>query len=1002
MNLVNLPGQKYIKIDFKNKLRTKNKLEIETEISELKKLIEHFQKQIPLEEIHSFIYKKIEKDNKDSFKQNKDYTKRYKREFPFTPQDLSESVKRILASNFSPNFIFNKTNLEDFSRTLWYAYKNMKAYGIKNQEKLLQKIKDINIKEKDIINMYLDFDLLKSEKYEKILKNRNKFKNEFYANKNPNSFNSTGNLNTIHELYQDENSESNIDGLTEKGAKTNDNINSIVSDSDDDQHSEGVKKIFTKIKSIFDTNKKDKKDHNENNTNNKLNDIDNLNNNKGKPFSLIKEYFIYPEKNNINIKYELPIELLITLKKLENVKVLIFQIKGMTKKMVKENIFLLSNLNFLFPNYSEIIIDLNDDKISQKINKIYGIRNEELLKQYKLSDRIIKYNKNYQSKTINCWTPEGTIIFENEQENNENSIKKNYVLEENIFENSELYGNKLSYINSKDYPKIKYIISPGQYTNTLSKKYISNEELDESEEISSKQSVYSEFSKIPESKIQIVKRNSIVNTMNSLNSLNSLKIKETIKTTSIDASSVETRKTKTTPQLLLSFARKKQEPFEMILLYGWFLDKIINIKALSLYFNDGFSLETEFYLRNEKIVFEGFHFLLFSKKLKELKELNVSFNSIDNGSFKKIIGLINSNKNISILRINFFPPNANFEVRSLLKLISLMKLSVHHLYKEEKMIYIKEKEIKDLEMDYFLLNHKFNADFEKNIYLLFDTIKNNINHYKEIIFRIDLPSLILSIDKYINLIIKFIINIIALITFSKNEINIFKIISPELILDGRTTPFLRYLFKKLNNNNDKITRNLTEIIFKCKIYRIPDLFNFCLYKNINNIRIISISDIDFESFSGFMELYNKNIDKMVNLQILKIGLNNSIISYDDKVSNKINAYINKNTKNLEEKILYSFIDMNNDFDKMNNLVKIVQRAKINKLVIQIGKKNIKLLNRVYQKQKRELELLYLIFTQRNYKVLLKEQIIKYIKKFFCKHKEKIVICRTFFSSNEFY
>ena len=375
---------------------------------------------------------------------------------------------------------------------------------------------------------------------------------------------------------------------------------------------------------------------------------------------------------------------------------------------------------------------------------------------------------------------------------------------------------------------------------------------------------------------------------------------------------------------------------------------------------------------------------------------------LDNGSFKKIIGLINSNKNISILRINFFPPNANFEVRSLLKLISLMKLSVHHLYKEEKMIYIKEKEIKDLEMDYFLLNHKFNADFEKNIYLLFDTIKNNINHYKEIIFRIDLPSLILSIDKYINLIIKFIINIIALITFSKNEINIFKIISPELILDGRTTPFLRYLFKKLNNNNDKITRNLTEIIFKCKIYRIPDLFNFCLYKNINNIRIISIGDIDFESFSGFMELYNKNIDKMVNLKILKIGLNNSIISYDDKVSNKINDYINKNTKNLEEKILYSFIDLNNDFDKMNNLVKIVQRAKINKLVIQIGKKNIKLLNRVYQKQKRELELLYLIFTQRNYKVLLKEQIIKYIKKFFCKHKEKIVICRTFFSSNEFY
>ena len=75
----------------------------------------------------------------------------------------------------------------------------------------------------------------------------------------------------------------------------------------------------------------------------------------------------------------------------------------MTKKMLKENIFILSNINLLFPNFSEITIDLNDDKLCAKINKIYQIRQEELLKQYKSSFRILKYKKYYQSRTTNCW-----------------------------------------------------------------------------------------------------------------------------------------------------------------------------------------------------------------------------------------------------------------------------------------------------------------------------------------------------------------------------------------------------------------------------------------------------------------------------------------------------------------------------------------------------------------------------------------------------------------------
>ena len=995
MNLNISSESNYLKIDFKNKIQLLNDMDKKEEMSELEILSKYFEKPLPLEELNSFIYKLIDKNTNDSFKYNKDLIKQYKKEYPFTEQASYESVKRILSSNFSPNFAFNKTNIEDISRVLYYAYKNMKKYGINNEEKLKAKLNNINLEEKDLINMYIDFDLIRNDKWEKIVKKRKQLRNKLYANKNPNS---TGNLAVINELYQEENNENKKDGLTVKNNKTNDTINSSGSDSDN--LSEGVKKIFSKIKGIFSSSEKDKKIEKDKNIyNSDINDIDEIDNN-GEPIPLIKDYFIYPEKNtNINIKLELPIEFIILIKKLENVKILTFQIRNISKKMVKENIVILSNLSLLFPKVTEIKVDLNDEKLSGKLNKIYQMRHEELLRQNKLNYKIFKYRKNYQVRTENCWIPEGDIILSDESDNDKrtstNKEKKSYLLEENVFENSNNYENKLNSIDENNYPNLKYIFPFGQKTFSYPRKeYIEIDELEESEENESRGTVYSEFNKKITPALSPEKRKS---TVNSLNNLRLKEIAPNKKNLEI-ITYIEQSKKKGTPHLLFSFVKRKKEPFAMILLYSWFLEKINNIKSLSLYFNDGFSLETEFYLKSENITFEGFNFLSFCNQLRELNEINISFNSIDSSSFQKILGIINSNKNVSILRINFFPPNVNFEVTSLLKLCSLMKFSLHYLYREQKISFRKERDIKDLELDYFLLNHKFDISFEKNIGSLFNVIKNNINKYKEIIFRFDLPILLLSCDKYIIIIIKFLINVISLIMNSKNELNIFKIISPELILDGRITPFLHFYFQNLNKFNGN--NHLTEIILKCKIYRLPDLFNICLYNNINNIKLISIGDMDFESFSGFINLYNSNIHKMNNLKILKIGLNNSVISFNEKVSEKINEFIIKSPINLEQKILFSFLFMNNDITKLENLMKNVQKANINKLVIQIGHNNNNLLNKIFRKQKKELELLFIIMTQGKYKLLMKEKIIKYINKFFSRHKEKIVICKPFFSSNE--
>ena len=973
-----------IKIDFHNKFRLKKISEINEELSLLNKLTKSYEKEIQLSEINSLINKILDKNNNDIYKNNKEYSKSYKKEFPFTEQDLNESVKKVISSNYCPNFIFNKRNIQDVSRILYYSYKNMKNYGINNEEKLKKKIENISIKEKDIINMYIDFDLIKGEKSEIN-------KNKLYANKNPKSFLSTGNLATINELSQ-ESEESNINGLTAKVNKINLNSSGNECDSGD----EGVKNIFKKIKNLFDSSKKDKKDKKELNiANNEINDIDDICKNKERKIFILKEYLIYPEKNNINIKFDLPIEFIILLKKFENVKILTFQIKGMTKKMLKENIFILSNINLLFPNYSEIKIDLNDDKLCGKINKIYQIRQEELLKQYKSNYRILKYKKYYQSRTTNCWIPEGDIIFSNNIEEDITKEKKEYYFIENVNENSNIYGNKLNSINEKDYPYIKYIIQEGHKSYPYSRNdFVSFDELDESEEITSGERTISEFSKIKESQYQLnyAKRKSTSNSTY-------LKLKEIPKLPkSFEATYIDIYRKKTTPQLLHYLVKKKQEPFEMLFLYSFFFDKINKLKKLSLYFNDSFSLETEFYLRNKDISFEGFHFLLLLNKLKELNEINISFNSIDRSSFKKILGLININKNISILRINFFPSNINYEVTSLLKLGSQIRFSLHHLYKEQKNILIKEKDYKDLEMDYFLLNHKFDIYFQKNISSLFNTIKTNINNYKEISFRFDLPLLIQSCDKYITLIIKFIINIIILISNTKNNISILKIISPELILDGRKIPFLPYLFR--NINKFKGHTYITQFILKCKIYKIPDLFNFLIFNNINNIKSIYIGDMDFESFSGFINIYKGNINQMPNLKIIKIGLNNTIISYNTKISKIIYEYIEYNSVKLEEKILFSFLEFNNDFKGMKSLMNKIYKTNIKNIVIQIGKNNLPLLNKIYEKQKNELELLFIIMTKGKYKKLINYQIIKNIKKYFGKHKSKIVLCKSFFSHND--
>ena len=243
-------------------------------------------------------------------------------------------------------------------------------------------------------------------------------------------------------------------------------------------------------------------------------------------------------------------------------------------------------------------------------------------------------------------------------------------------------------------------------------------------------------------------------------------------------------------------------------------------------------------------------------------------------------------------------------------------------------------------------------------------------------------------------------NLLNLITYTKNRIKAFKIISPKLILNGKITPSLRYLFKELNtynnNNTYEYNQTLKELTLRCKISGIPNIFNICF----NKLTIISIGDLDFESFNGFLNDYKKNLNEMENLISLKIGLNNTIISYE-KIENTIKEFIDTNSKNLKEKILFSFLEIEN-IEQINDLRIYVQRSKIEKLVVQISSNNSYLLNssemELNEKNKMELKSLYFIMTQEQYKKLAKTKIINNLRKFFKKNKHKVVVCKPYFPS----
>jgi hypothetical protein len=444
--------------------------------------------------------------------------------------------------------------------------------------------------------------------------------------------------------------------------------------------------------------------------------------------------------------------------------------------------------------------------------------------------------------------------------------------------------------------------------------------------------------------------------------------------------------------------------------------------------------------------------------------------------------------------MSFFTPDINYFENTLFNFLSSRKKSLTFLFQEQKEFEIKYHHTKEKMYEY-ILNEKLLELFGVNLCNFIYTLKvNTINNLKELILRFDIPLPLLDNNNYNILIIKFIINIIIMLTFQDNKVHTLKILAPYLDFNVARFPYIGQFFREIclkddiqekkdiqkkkskkqkelkeqreiekelkekdkelkernerkelleqinnqkgaddtDNNGQKrptsmspnkkreesskirkyeelsikkrskLNQNtyLENITIHLKIYDLPEIFNICLMNNIAGLKSINLGIFDEITFIGFMNSYKKNRNLLTNLTSLKINLGVSVVSYIS-LEKYILEYININSPVLEEKFLFSDLQIILE-SKMRDLIQLVYvEAVVPKLIIEINADNKFLLSNTLMKfieenkSKCKNEMISLILTMNTpkYLKLYNQDILECFSSFYGMRKNRAIICK---------
>ena len=1083
----------FIKIDSKNDIRLLRTKDYVKEYSTLFKSVSKFENESIDNNITSFLKKNIP-ESTDLLKLNIDYSKQFLKLINSDKKKgFNSSINHILSTDFKDQFIFNKKNLQDVCNILTFSFNEIKnegrKYKISNAKDFKSAVENIKFKKYDFYKIFVNNDYLK-----------NKEKTDQTISSGSSRGKSTTYSSFSIQVKDDDNSEedNNVD------------LNRYHNEA------RGIYYVDNNIRNII--------------CSSMLTNDYNYNEEEELKKLLTKECFLYPKNNKSALpdQNELPIELILLLDKLKNVKTLIFQIQTIDDLFLKMAIFVLINIKWLFiSRIEEVKYDLGNEDIQRGLIEKYSERAGELYHIYKKIKDLNYYDGSCQARTINCWEPEGDIFFEKvESQKSDNNKKSEYLYNMQPIEEVSTFDNYLSNIYNEfgNLTKLKYIRPFGSIIKR--KEFQKLEDFDDM------------FNMIVDDQKQ--DKDTLSTTSSCTSKKSSIQsIGQTIPNTSNNNLNNDVNPNKIKIRHLISqLISKYKAYFDMILIYSYFFTtNLKNIKKLSLYFHSPFSYEI---CLKQKSSIDQSHFLLFMNKVENLSEANFSFNSLDDKSFINILGVIKKNVNLSSLKMSFFTPDINYYCDSLFSLLYSKKIGMTKCFQEQKEYEItNNNQDKVKQMQNYILNEKLLDSFGVNLCNFLNTIKFfSLNNLQELVMRFDIPLPLLDNQKYIILMIKFIINIIIMITFQGNKVHTLKLIAPYLEVNGSNLPYINQFFRELSlkeesdeieeslNDEDNIKKTKTKIMgmkekkekdekekekneknetkekkekkpfnhkkfisqksvkldmienktnqpieetikekkeddnddnsddfdnndnyenkrfntimpknnlqqatkreeslyyeeltnkkrtvlninsslehltMHFKIYDLPDIFNVCLMNNLSGLKSINIGVFDEITFIGFMNNYKEYSNNLINLTSLKISLGISVTSYID-IEQYILEFININSPNIEEKLLFSDLRIINE-NKMRDLIQLVyEDALVPKLVIQISNENSNLLSKVlsaFIKEKKEkcsneMNSMLILMNIPEYKKLYNQTILECLSSFYGMKKNRVIICK---------
>ena len=783
----------YLKLDTKNEIRLLGKEDYEIEIAAMMCAVREFDDENIGKALHLFIRKNIPESN-DFIKLNLEYSKQFLKIINADKKKcLNSSINQILSIDFKDKFIFNKANVQNITMILAFCFNELKKFKINTLKELKKVISQIQFQKYDFFQIYANNDYLKN-------KNKDKDRSDFTLSRGSSQCKSTtySSCSTPFKDLYDENDESEENNL---GNEIN-RYHNIA---------RGMYYIDNNIKNIM--------------CSSMLTEDYNYNEEEELKKILTKDCFYYPKSNIKNtVNDYLPIELILLLSKLKNIKTLIFQIKKIDEQFTKMSIFILINIKWLFINeIEEIKFDLGNEEMQKELNDLFNERTSELYYRYGKNKNLIYYNGSYQARTINCWEPEEDIFFNKYEPKEENSKKLDYLYslqpsnDTSTFDNHicNIYNEFGNLTNLKYIRPINYTIKNQYYDYQCDQKIEDYEDnmnnVDLNMSVGDIQRMERESISLTNTASVNLGRMSTVSTSIQSNNNTNNQVNNTVN---------NNNSLKTTPQIISKFVNKYKLYLEMIPIYSYFFKKTLKtIKKLNLYFHTPYLYEIcqNF---NMKLAFDNSHFLIFAKELESLKESNFSFNSLDDKSFQYIIGIIDKNTNLSSLKLSFFTPDINYFDYSLFNLISSKKISLTKLFQDQRDFELICNQNHEKRMNSYILNEKLLIPFTTNLNNFFNLLKiKTLTNLEELIMRFDIPIPILENEKYIILLIKFILNLLILITFQENKVHTLRLLAPHLELNCTVMPYIRQLFREisLKDEIEEKMNNINEIKERKKI-----------------------------------------------------------------------------------------------------------------------------------------------------------------------------------------